>query len=188
VGNPPFGRGARLAVSFFNHAAKFAQVIAFIVPRTFRKASITNSLDLHFEKVDELLLPVESFLFENASYNVPCVFQIWKRSDEKRLKIPTVNKTKDFCFVKPDKVNYDLVFRRVGVNAGRLFENSKSDGTTFSADSHQFILLSDKSKRELIVENIKSLNLEEAQEKYDVAGNPCLNASEICNLYNAKFK
>ena len=186
MGNPPFGRGARLAVSFFNHAAKFAQVIAFIVPRTFRKASITNSLDLHFEMVDELLLPVESFLFENASYNVPCVFQIWKRNDAVlRQKIPTVNKTVDFCFVKDQTKECDLVFRGVGVNAGRLYEDMS---VTYSTGSHRFISLIDKEKKDKVIENIKSLNLEEAQEKYDVAGNPCLNASEICNLYNAKFK
>jgi len=45
VGNPPFGKNSSLAISFFNHAAKFADVIAFVVPRTFCKMSVHDKLD-----------------------------------------------------------------------------------------------------------------------------------------------
>ena len=45
IGNPPFGKNANLAVKFFNHAAKFSDAIAFVLPRTFRKASIVNRLN-----------------------------------------------------------------------------------------------------------------------------------------------
>ena len=34
IGNPPFGTQNSESVKFFNHAAQFAQVIAFIIPRT----------------------------------------------------------------------------------------------------------------------------------------------------------
>ena len=47
VGNPPFGRVSSLAVKFFNHASKWANVIAFIVPRTFRRISIQNKLNYY---------------------------------------------------------------------------------------------------------------------------------------------
>lgn len=37
VGNPPFGRNSSLAIRFFNKAACGAEIIAFIVPRSFKK-------------------------------------------------------------------------------------------------------------------------------------------------------
>ena len=40
IGNPPFGKISSTAIKFFNHSAKWANVIAFIIPRTFRKESI----------------------------------------------------------------------------------------------------------------------------------------------------
>ena len=48
VGNPPFGKNSSLAKSFFNRAAGFADKIAFVLPRTFRKLSIINNLDKNF--------------------------------------------------------------------------------------------------------------------------------------------
>ena len=54
IGNPPFGKASRLAVKFFNHAARFASHIAFIVPRTFEKASIQNRLDRSFRLIGQM--------------------------------------------------------------------------------------------------------------------------------------
>lgn len=184
IGNPPFGKNSCLAIAFFNHAAIFAKVIAFIVPKTFRKTSVTNKLDLNFELVDEMELEKDSFEFNGKDYDVPCVFQIWKKGDEKRKKTLTVKQTRDFKFIKNQTQDCDLVLRRVGVNAGRLYDNMS---VSYSVGSHCFISLIDKTKKEEVVQNIKTLNLEQAQEKYNVAGNPCLNTSEICNLYNKKF-
>lgn len=97
----------------------------------------------------------------------------------------TVNRTNHFKMIPKQSEECDLVIRRVGVNAGRLYEDMS---TKYSQGSHRFISLFDKTKKTEIVENIKSLNLEKQDCKYDVAGNPCLNASEFCTLYNQKFK
>ena len=52
IGNPPFGQQSNLALRFFNHAAEFADTIAFILPKSFKKISLQNQLDnyihLHF--------------------------------------------------------------------------------------------------------------------------------------------
>ena len=37
IGNPPFGKNASLAIKFFNKAAEFSKIIAFIVPKSFQK-------------------------------------------------------------------------------------------------------------------------------------------------------
>ena len=56
IGNPPFGRVSSLAIKFFNHAATFADTIAFIIPRTFRRVSVQNKLNLHFHLVEDIEL------------------------------------------------------------------------------------------------------------------------------------
>ena len=58
IGNPPFGRVSSLAIKFFNHAATFADTIAFIIPRTFRRVSVQNKLNLHFHLVEGIKDPV----------------------------------------------------------------------------------------------------------------------------------
>jgi predicted RNA methylase len=61
IQNPPFGRGSDLAIRFFNKAATFADYIAQIVPRTFRRPSIQNRLGDNFELVDEYVQKIEVY-------------------------------------------------------------------------------------------------------------------------------
>lgn len=99
VGNPPFGKVSSLAVKFFNKAALFANAIAFIVPRTFKRASICNRLDKQFHLVKNVDLPLKPCCFE-PSMSAKCCFQIWMRGDNARSQI-TFNKAhKDFAFLK----------------------------------------------------------------------------------------
>ena len=84
IGNPPFGRVSSLAVKFFNHAALWATVIAFIVPRTFRRVSLQRRLDLQFHLLEDLEIPTEPCAFE-PPMQVKCCFQIWIRKTEARV-------------------------------------------------------------------------------------------------------
>jgi hypothetical protein len=51
IGNPPFGRKCSMAKKFFNYAATFADTIAFIIPRTFKRNSVQNALNMNFELI-----------------------------------------------------------------------------------------------------------------------------------------
>ena len=86
IGNPPFGKMSSLAIKFFNHAAEFSEIIAFIVPLTFRKASVQDKLNLGFSCVRNMVLPKDAFLLDGTPYDVPCCFQIWQKSSGKRRK------------------------------------------------------------------------------------------------------
>lgn len=121
VGNPPFGQQNSLAIKFFNHAAEFARTIAFIFPLSFKKQSIQNKLDLSFSLQEEFILPLDSFLLNNQNYNVPCVFQIWEKTKEKRKIIKQKTTTSLFSFVS--KKEADLRIQRVGGNAGKASTN-----------------------------------------------------------------
>lgn len=88
IGNPPFGSRSKLAIQFFNYAAKFSDIIAFIVPVSFMKWSVQKELDNNFSLVDYFYLPEESFLVNNSPYGVRTLFQIWvKKNSEYDNKV-----------------------------------------------------------------------------------------------------
>jgi len=96
IGTPPFGKNGVMAVKFFNKAAEFSKVIAFIVPRSFYKKTIQDKLDSNFFLVQEYALPKGSFIKSSiyssspASFSVHCVFQVWTRLDCIDLFYPQV--------------------------------------------------------------------------------------------------
>ncbi len=116
-GNPPFGRQASLAKAFIAHAATAASVIAFILPRSFMKPSMQKTFPAEFHLVAMTELGSNSFLVNNEPYDVPCVFQVWKRMTVPR-PIEDSPEPEGFAFVKSGEP-HDMVFRRVGGNAGR---------------------------------------------------------------------
>lgn len=82
VGNPPFGSGYMnpLAKAFFNHAATFSEVIAFIVPAKWQTSwKVQFQLDKSFGLYYTELLPKNSFVFNGDPYDVPCCMQIWSK-------------------------------------------------------------------------------------------------------------
>ncbi len=99
VGNPPFGRVCKTAVQFFNHSATFADCIAFIIPRTFKRTSIQNRLSLDFELRFNEDLPTRPCCFTPAM-GAKCCFQIWVRSTVPRQKIIMPPTHSDFNFIK----------------------------------------------------------------------------------------
>jgi len=82
VGNPPFGTGYMnpLAKGFFNHAAKFAHTIAFIVPAKYHSSwKVHKQLDSDFGLYFSELLPKDSFVKDGKPHNVNCCMQIWSK-------------------------------------------------------------------------------------------------------------
>jgi hypothetical protein len=86
VGNPPFGRISSIAVKFFNHAAAFADIIAFIIPKTFKRVSVQNRLNMHFQLIHNTDLPLKPCCF-TPQMSAKCCFQIWKKTETTRRKV-----------------------------------------------------------------------------------------------------
>ena len=129
VGNPPFGTQNKLSVEFFNHAAKFASVIAFIIPKTWNKHSIHNRLDKRFHLVKTIDLPLDPFE-GNKPTTVKCCFQIWEKRDilRKKEKRPLLHKDWDFLrYIEKDGDLFppqaDFVVLAYGSNSGRLSQD-----------------------------------------------------------------
>lgn len=136
IGNPPFGRQSTLAKQFIKHSCKFASVIAFILPLSFKKVSMSNSFSLNFHKIYEQELPLNSFIYESNEYSVPCVFQVYLKRDTERYTIPKIKENELYKVVKHTE-SYNLVCRRVGFYAGKF--SVPTDNYNFSPQSHYFI-------------------------------------------------
>ena len=140
-GNPPFGRRSAGANAFIRHAAKFAQVIAFILPRSFSKPSMQHVFPPHFHLRHSSPIPHNAFLVNNRPHHVNCVFQIWTRESTPRPITP-VTIPHHFEYTRDPHRNpnapYDLALRRVGATAGTAHLPSLH---FHNANTHYFIRL-----------------------------------------------
>ena len=130
VGNPPFGRVSSLAIQFFQHAAKWADVIAFIIPRTFRRISVQNKLHLNFHLVCDEEIPVSPCSF-SPPMMVKCCFQIWEKREEARsiIELSTVHADWEFLVLgpndekgQPTPPEADFAIRAYGGKCGEIME------------------------------------------------------------------
>ena len=179
VGNPPFGRNSSLAIDFFNHAAKFADMIAFVVPKTFKKTSVQNRLNLGWDLWLTIDLDPNSFYIAETGkdFSANCCWQVWfpAKTVRQKVKLPTLHK--DFLFTSRDKAN--IAIRRVGALAGRVYAEGFDN---YSPNSNYFILCDDR-----ITSRLQSL-----QEQFrDVASwtvaNPSLSKSELVQIYTDNY-
>lgn len=180
VGNPPFGKSAKLAINFFNHAATFSTHIAFTIPRTFRKTSVINRLHENFHLVYDETVPDNSFIFEGKPYDVWCCSQIWERRPNRRERIEILH-LKDFqeYFEVVDPEISDFAIQRVGGRAGQIrTENFKE----YSAESHYFI----KAHHPDTLRVFEQCDFETT--KYNTVGNPSISPSELLEEWQNKFQ
>lgn len=138
IGNPPFGKNSSLAIKFFNKASQFANCIAFIIPKTFKRVSVQNQLDLNFELIHNYDLPLKPCCF-TPKMMAKCCFQIWIKSDIKRTIINYDQSHNDFSFIKygpkddnnqptvPDNNLFDFAMKAYGSNCGKICNNNFSN-------------------------------------------------------------
>ena len=133
IGNPPFGRQSSMAIKFIKKSCEYCDSISFILPKSFKKDSLKKHFPLNFHLIYEYDLPENSFIVDKKIYNVPCVFQIWIKKDDKRI-VPIKLIPNKYNFVKKTD-EHDISFRRVGANAGILDIKTVEK----SIQSHYFI-------------------------------------------------
>ena len=124
ITNPPFGRNNALSIPFFNHAAKFSQTICFLVPRSWRKWSVTNRLDLRFHLVhdSDVFVSYEDKAGDpiRQKNGLRTCFQIWQRRDKPREKVLVPdNRLVEKC--SPQEA--DIALRVFGYGCGTVLES-----------------------------------------------------------------
>lgn len=200
-GNPPFGRQSSLAKAFIAHSYKFAatSVIAFILPRSFVKPSMSSAFDLHFHCIHSSDVERNAFVLGgsggdgdggaggDAAYDVPCVFQIWQKRSVPRI-VPEKVTEKGFQYVKETDPR-DIVIRRVGVYAGRCFDSGGvcagdiNNATEYNKQTHYFI----KLDQQLAVSHVKEIvdNINAHVFPTNTTGPRSLSKPEINEVLNA---
>lgn len=188
IGNPPFGKNCNLAINFFNHSAKFADVIAFIIPRTFRKTSVQNKLNLQFHLIYDEDTPTSPCCFI-PKLNVKCCFQIWEKKKFCR-NIKKLNTThKDWIFLNlGDKdennqpnppSNADFAIRAYGGKCGEIID---TDLNTLRPKSWHWIKSNINIQK--LKKNFKSLDFKNS---FNTARQNSIGKGELVELYENKF-
>lgn len=98
IGNPPFGKVSSTAIKFFQYASEWCNVIAFIIPRTFRRPSIQNKLNRMFHLIYDEEIPIKPCCFI-PKMMVKCCFQIWEKKDFVRNIIELSTTHEDWTFL-----------------------------------------------------------------------------------------
>lgn len=185
IGNPPFGKVSSIAIKFFNHASLWSNVIAFIIPRTFRKISVQNKLNKNFHLVFDEDTPTKPCCF-TPKMSVKCCFQIWEKKDTVRLfvNLPTKNSHWEFLKYGPlDKngqptpsFNADFALRAYG---GKIGEIVQVNLNTLRPKSWHWIK-SNINKNELI-NRFKQLDYSSS---LNTARQNSMGRAELVKLYN----
>jgi len=90
IGNPPFGQRGALAAKFLERACEISDVVAFILPRSFRKYTFLNRVDSSFHLRDQI--DGDEFTgSDGSSISVKTTFQIWERRSHRRDKIESAD-------------------------------------------------------------------------------------------------
>ena len=187
IGNPPFGRGCSTAIKFFNHAAKFADIIAFIIPRTFKRISVQNKLDMNFHLIYSDDLPMKPCPF-TPNIGAKCCFQIWEKRVIPRVKNVLPRTHTDFKFLAmgpkdkkkqptPPK-NADFAMKAYGSNCGKIVTDKLE--TLRPKSWHWF-----KSDNAVdLIEKFKQLDFSISK---DTVRQDSIGRAEVVKLYVDKF-
>ena len=190
IGNPPFGKVCSLAIRFFNKAAEFSDIIAFIIPRTFKRVSVQNKLNLNFHLLYNKDLSLKPCCFEPAM-NAKCCFQIWVKKDYKRIPIIFSDLCNDFEILnygpKDSKnqptppTNADFAVLAYGGQVGRIV---KSGLENLRPKSYHFIKVKGNMSIDTLITRIKSLDFSISE---DTVRQNSIGKSELFWLYKNAF-
>ena len=183
-GNPPFGKNCSLVVRFFNRASLYADTIAFIMPRTFRRESIQNRLNLNFRLVLDEEIPVKPCSFIPPMM-VKCCFQIWEKIEHKReiIKLVTSHDDWDFLPMSPNDeknqptppLDAEFVIRAYGGKCGEI----KTDNIDNLRPKSWHWIKCNRNKEELIAK----LSKLDYSNWLNIARQNSLGRGELVKLY-----
>lgn len=150
VTNPPFGRNNSLSVPFFNKAAEHSQVIAFIVPRSWRKWSVINRLDRRFQLAADWDLKID-YLDEHgqdahAFGNLNTCVQVWIRHPQGLREIVSVQDRNLVSKTSPTEADVSLTVFGYGCGTAKT-EFPRVPNTT-----QMFLKVNDARVYEALVE------------------------------------
>lgn len=137
IGNPPFGHQCSLVTRFMNRAALHRADVAFIVPRTLRKASVRRRLSRNLHPEHDEDLPAGVFeTRKEGRLDVSCAWQVWRWREDLRApdEAPDVSDLIEFC--RPDEAEFAV--RSVGRQAGMVISGVPEEVARLNPKGHIF--------------------------------------------------
>jgi hypothetical protein len=188
IGNPPFGRVSSLAIKFFNHSAEWASVIAFIIPRTFRRISVHNKLNKKFHLIYDEEIPSDPCSF-SPPMMVKCCFQIWEKKEKERNIIELSTKHNDWDFLPfgpldtegqptPPK-GADFAVRAYGGKCGEIIQTGLD-----ALRPKSWHWIKSKISIPVLIERFESLDYSLSK---DTARQNSIGRGEFVKLYSNKY-
>jgi hypothetical protein len=104
-----------------------AKSVSFILPISFKKASLQKSFPPNYHLVYQTVLAPNSFTHFGIPKNIKTVFQIWIKKDRARRVAVKITPASWYSFDK--KENSDISIRRVGSKIGFVKLCEERDNT-----------------------------------------------------------
>lgn len=179
IGNPPYGRAAGLATKFLNKAFELCEDVRFVLPRSFRKLSITNRINLDFSCVYDETLPYETFV--PATSNTKTCYQIWKRQRREKVKLASTHPDwTDLKWAQRDEAS--LMVRVAGTRAGAMFTAEEMKKYKCGAGHNHFIKASPE-----VVQRLLALQDELIELGKEANNQESIGRYQIVSLYNQRY-
>jgi hypothetical protein len=179
IGNPPYGKGASLAIRFLNKALELCEDVRFVLPRSFRKPAIMNRVNLDFSCVYDETLPYETFV--PATSNTKTCYQIWKRQQREKIKLEATHPDwVDLKWEQRDEAS--LMIRVAGTRAGAMFTAEEMKKYKCGAGHNHFIKASPE-----VVQKLLTLQDELIELGKEANNQACVGRYQIVALYNQRF-
>lgn len=138
--NPPFGWLGGLACDILNHATKFSDRIAIILPQCFRKVQRIDRINPYYHPVGDYNLPNETYILPTGETKyVRTCFQMWERRDYRRKTFGKTPYVEFFRQVPKEEADYYI--RTQGSTAGRILEGLAypKTGKSYNTNSGRFM-------------------------------------------------
>lgn len=194
IGNPPFGKRARLAIEFINKSFEYSDTVIFILPLQFYKFSAQKKINENAQLVYTEKLPEDSFTFMGEDYGVRCCIQIWTlRPSFRDLRItsPPLIRHADFemwqynntrqaeKYFDKDKYQWDFAVPRQGYKDYTIKETmpSKMDRRT------QWIFF--KANTSQALKNLKKIDFSKLSHKNTTT--PGFGKADVVDEYHRLF-
>lgn len=172
IGNPPFGKRARLALDFIERSFEYSDTVAFILPLQLTRYLTQKRIRENARLIYSDVLAPGIFVHDGSGYSVRCVFQVWtlKDTDHSDIRIRTAPPTNhpDFeaaiynCTDQAEKYfhqSWDFAILRQGWGPFNPVE--LSDYTSLSRKNQWMFF---RSKNKSVIDTLKSLNYESLAE------------------------
>ena len=122
ISNPPFSP-ISLLNNFLKKIFSISSVVAIILPSSFKNNHRQNLINPYFHLIYSYDIPTNSYEYENTTYNVKTIFNVYIRKDFKHTCNIKEKPNEYYQFVKCNE-EYDFIIVRVGCKCSEMYSEN----------------------------------------------------------------